>query len=76
MALRVVREDSAMIEAERKKLEEELARKKKSLADLEAQLTGAPQGGAQNMQTRENFKGRIKQIRRDIAHVQEKLAAS
>ena len=63
-----------MTEAERKKLEEELAGKKRFLADLEAKRIGAPQSGGQNQQTRDTFKGRIKQVRREIAHIQDKLA--
>jgi hypothetical protein len=63
-----------MTDAERKKLEDELTGKKKLLAELEARLTATPQGGP-GQQMRTNFKARIKQVRRDIAHVQQKLAA-
>jgi hypothetical protein len=63
-----------MTDAEPKKLEDELTGKKKLLAELEARLTATPQGGT-GQQMRTNFKARIKQVRRDIAHVQQKLAA-
>jgi hypothetical protein len=64
-----------MTEAERKKLEADLAGRKRFLVDLEAKLTGTPQGSAAYQQTRENFEGRIKQVRREIAYMEAKLAA-
>ena len=65
-----------MTEAERKKLEAELAGKRGQLAQLEGVLGGTPHGGAAYQTTRGNMMGRIKQVRREIASVEEKLAAS
>jgi hypothetical protein len=68
------RRTPAVTEAERKKLEADLAGRKSSWWILRPS-TATPQGSAAYQQTRENFEGRIKQVRREIAYMEAKLAA-
>lgn len=60
-----------MIEAERKKLEEELGWLRRQLGESEARLTGAPQGSA----VRESWKVRSKVIQTQIDRIEAKLKA-
>jgi chromosome segregation ATPase len=64
-----------MTDAERKRLQEELATLQKQRAELQAQLEGMPEGGAKYQKARDYWKGRIEQAQNQISRIQTRLGA-
>lgn len=55
-----------MTDAERKRLQEDLAGVQRQREELQAQLGGMPEGGAQYQKARDYWKGRIEQAQDQI----------
>jgi chromosome segregation ATPase len=64
-----------MTDAERKRLQEELATLQKQRAELQAQLEGMPEGGAKYQKARDYWKGRIEQAQDQISRIETRLRA-
>jgi chromosome segregation ATPase len=64
-----------MTDAERKRLQEELAALRKQRAEFQAQLEGIPEGGAKYQKARDYWKGRIEQAQNQISRIQTRLGA-
>jgi len=64
-----------MTDAERKRLEEELASLQKQRAEFQAQLEGTPAGGAKYRKARDYWKERIEQAQNQISRIQTRLGA-
>jgi chromosome segregation ATPase len=64
-----------MTDAERKRLQEELAGGQRHLAEFQAQLQDTPEGGAQYQKARDYWKGRIEQAQDQISRIETSLRA-
>ena len=64
-----------MSEAERKRLQQELAEWKRQLADCQAQLAGVAEGGRKYEKAREYWRRRIHQARAQITQIEAKVKA-
>ena len=64
-----------MTDAERKRLQEELAGLQRQRAELQAQLGDMPEGGAQYQKARDYWKGRIEQAQDQISRIETRLRA-
>ena len=64
-----------LTDAERKRLQEELAGLQRQLAELKAQLGDIPEGGAQYQKARDYWKGRIEQAQDQISRIETRLGA-
>lgn len=64
-----------LTDAERKRLQEELAGLQRQLAEFQAQLEGVPEGGAQYQKARDYWNGRIEQAQDQISRIETRLRA-
>ncbi len=64
-----------MSEAERERLEDELAEWRRQLAECQAQLAGVAEGGRKYEKAREYWRRRIQQVRAQITQIEAKLKA-
>ena len=64
-----------LTDAERKRLQEELAGVQRQLAELQAQLGEIAEGGAQYQKARDYWNGRIEQAQDQISRIETRLRA-
>jgi chromosome segregation ATPase len=64
-----------MIDAERKRLQEELAGVQRQRAEFQAQLEDTPEDGAQYQKARDYWNGRIEQAQDQISRIETSLRA-